>query len=168
MPHRPSSSLLLMETPFASGVGTRHVLIVDDQRSVATTLEYVFADRGYRVVVAESGPAALLLAREQHFDAALVDVHMPGMDGMQVCRRLIGQCAETHRPIALWLMTAAYTAELARIAVEAGAIGLLKKPFDSVALCRQIEEGAHCAILPFESNSPHAPGSHAEITHAAG
>lgn len=66
----------------------RTLLIIDDQPSVLQTLDYVFSLHGYRTLLASSGEAGLELAANQSFDAALVDLHMPGMDGP-----CVGDCA---------------------------------------------------------------------------
>lgn len=130
------------------------LLIVDDQKSVLTTLEFLFAQRGYHVCTAESGAAAIALFGQQAFDAAIIDLHMPAMDGTQVCRRLIAHAAETHHPVVVWLMTAVHTADAARLALDAGAVGLLKKPFDWLELCRAIEARAQSGDVPHQPPLP--------------
>jgi CheY-like chemotaxis protein len=108
----------------------RTLLIVDDHESVLHTLAYVFGLRGYQTRLANSGPAGIELARIEAFDAALVDLHMPVMDGFAVCCALREQAAAAKRDIPIFLMTAAYTPQAASKATEAGAVMLLKKPFD--------------------------------------
>ena len=64
------------------------VLIVDDDPSILASLRQALAYEGYRVTVAEDGRAALRVAREQPPDIVVLDVMMPGLDGIEVCRRL--------------------------------------------------------------------------------
>src|ERR1051325_10903764 len=106
------------------------LLIVDDDTSVRDSLRFLLERRGYDVTAAEHGAKALSLAAEQPVDAALVDVHMPGMDGIAVFRALHTQAAETGRAISVWMMSGARTSETAKAAAEAGALEVLPKPFD--------------------------------------
>ncbi len=118
----------------------RTLLIVDDQPSVLHTLDYVFNQRGYRTLLANSGAAGLEVAGNESFDAALVDLHMPGLDGMSVCRALRERAHASQREALVWVMTAAHTREAATKAVEAGAIALLKKPFDYEVFLESFEQ----------------------------
>jgi len=106
----------------------RTLLIIDDQPSVLQTLDYVFSLHGYRTLLASSGEAGLELAANQSFDAALVDLHMPGMDGLSVCRGLRERAIAARSDARVWMMTAAHTSAMVTKAAEAGAIELLKKP----------------------------------------
>jgi len=119
---------------------TRKLLIVDDNKSVRDSLRFLLERRGYATVVAAGGPEAIALAGQQVFDGALVDIHMPGMNGMAVCRALQAQAAEAGRKIALWMMTGACTPEITKASIDAGALMLLAKPFDYEDLYRRFEE----------------------------
>lgn len=113
----------------------RTLLITDDQEGVLHTLGYVFGENGYRTLLAKSGVAALEMARAEHVDAALIDLHMPVMDGLMLCRSF----AAAGRTFPVWLMTGAFTDAAARKAAEVGAMALLKKPFDSAELIKNLE-----------------------------
>ena len=115
------------------------LLVIDDNQSVRDILQMVLSRRGYTVFVAESGGAAIALCAEHAIDGAIVDVHMPGMDGLQVCRSLRNQASVAGRGLAVWLMTGAHTRELAQLAAEAGALALFKKPFDLTDLYKRLE-----------------------------
>ena len=65
----------------------RRVLVVDDERAIASMLADYFSMEGYETRVANDGPAAIELA-SQGADVVLLDVNMPGMDGFETCRRL--------------------------------------------------------------------------------
>lgn len=108
----------------------RTLLITDDHVSVLHTLDYVLSLRGYRTLLANSAAAALTIAAGENFDAALVDLHMTGMDGCALCRALRERGIVAGRDIPVFIMTAAYLPVAATKATEAGAITLLKKPFD--------------------------------------
>ena len=64
------------------------ILAVDDQAQNIRLLDAVLSPRGYRVLTAESGEAALDLLRKEQPHVVLLDIMMPGMDGYEVCRRI--------------------------------------------------------------------------------
>src|SRR5258705_346691 len=118
---------------------TRTVLIIDDNKSVRELLSFLLDRRGYVGVAAEDGGRGIALAARQPIAGALVDVNMPGMSGIDVCRVLKEQAAKEGRTIAVWLMTGAPTTEGDKAALDAGAIMVLAKPFDVPDLLRRIE-----------------------------
>ncbi len=121
----------------------RTLLITDDHESVLHTLHYVLSLRGYRTLLASSGAAALDIAAKETFDAALIDLHMPAMDGFAVCRALRERAIPTGGIVPIFIMTAAYMPAMAARAAEAGAVALLKKPFDCDELVKDVER--YCA-----------------------
>ena len=119
---------------------TRTLLVIDDNKSVRESLRFLLLRRGYAVQVAENGRDGIAIAAENQIDGALVDVNMPGMNGVEVCRALREQAAARGRSIAVWMMTGARTQELGKQALEAGALALLGKPFDFAELFRRFDE----------------------------
>lgn len=117
----------------------RTLLITDDHESVLRTLEYAFAVHGYRAVLASSGKSAIEACRSTIVDAALVDLHMPGMDGFQTCAALIAHTREQGRSMPVWLMSAAVTNAAKIRAAEVGAVTLLSKPFDCAEFISDVE-----------------------------
>ncbi|MGH9095155.1 MAG: response regulator, partial [Acidimicrobiales bacterium] len=67
---------------------TDRVLVVDDEHQIGRTLELNLAARGYAVDVAASGELALELARRRHPDLVVLDLGLPGMDGIDVIKAL--------------------------------------------------------------------------------
>jgi CheY-like chemotaxis protein len=118
----------------------RTLLVIDDNQSVRESLRFLFLRRGYDVLVAESGAEGIALASQHHVDAAMVDVNMPGMNGVDVCRALREQATAAGRSIVVWMMTGARTPDVAKRAQEAGAVALFGKPFDFADLFRQFDE----------------------------
>lgn len=121
---------------------------MDDQPSVLASLAYVFTSGGFSVLLANRGAEAFTLIENQPVDAALVDVHMPVMDGLAVCRGLVERTRSRGRALPVWLMTAALTPELAALGRDAGAKEVLKKPFDSLALLATVEQALRAASAP--------------------
>ena len=64
------------------------ILVVEDDRPLAATLERVLGTEGYDVEVAGDGNEALRRSRDRPFDLVVLDVLLPGLDGIAVCRRL--------------------------------------------------------------------------------
>lgn len=126
--------------PPATPTMTRALLIVDDNEAVRESLRFLFEHRGYVTAVASNGAEAIALAGQRAFDGAIIDVNMPGMNGLAVCRSLQARAAETGHELAVWMMTGARTSDLAKAATEAGALALLAKPFDFDDLFRRFNE----------------------------
>jgi CheY-like chemotaxis protein len=127
--HRPSNFI----------AGMRTLLVVDDNPSVRDTLSIVLEARGYAVHSSDSGEAGLAFARQQVVDGALVDIRMVGLDGVAVCRELQSMAQAQGRRIPVWLMTGAYSSDVATLGKEAGAVAVLRKPFDLSTLCEELE-----------------------------
>src|SRR6187551_2357610 len=67
---------------------SRSILIVDDEVDTCANLSDIFTDLGFEVGTAHDGASALELIRERHYDVALLDLRMPGMDGLELYRRI--------------------------------------------------------------------------------
>lgn len=126
--------------PYRPTAMARTLLVVDDNQSVRESLRFLLLRRGYTVFVAEDGAAALALAAEHSIDGAIVDVNMPGMNGIEVCRVLRERAAAKGRDVAVWMMTGARTPDVLKHSREAGALDLLGKPFDIPSLYRHLED----------------------------
>lgn len=118
----------------------RTMLIVDDEKGVRDTLRFLLERKGYKVVVAGDGREAITLAAQQPIDGAMIDVHMPVMNGIEACRALHAQAAQAGRTLAVWMMSGAPTVQAVEAAEKAGALALLGKPFDLTALLKRFEE----------------------------
>jgi two-component system response regulator MprA len=106
-------------------VSTPLILVVDDDRRLAASIRRALAYEGYRVATAEDGPSALRSARDGLPDLVVLDVMLPGLDGVEVCRRLRADTAAL--PI---LMLTARDSIGDRVAgLDSGADDYLVKPF---------------------------------------
>jgi two-component system response regulator MprA len=102
----------------------RRILVVDDDPNILKVMQRGLGFEGYRVLVADSGEQALATARESEPDLIILDLMLPGVDGIEVCRRLRGGL---NTPI---LMLTARDAVRDKVAgLEAGADDYLAKPF---------------------------------------
>ncbi len=109
-------------------VSQKSVLIVDDQDDERTIQRTLLEHLGYFVREASDGETALSLAREAPPDLILLDVAMPRMDGITVCRTL--RTAPDTRDIAVLFLTASTAADVQEDVRRAGADGVLIKPVD--------------------------------------
>ncbi len=115
-----------MTIPQRSVSGATRVLVVDDERNMRTTLADILEDAGFEVSTADCGEKAVKMCSKRSYDAVLMDVRMPGIDGVEAFR-LIKRKDEAVRVI---MMSAYSMHELQRLAMREGAIGFLKKPLD--------------------------------------
>ncbi len=107
-----------------AGVTERTVLVVDDEEAIAEAVRARLASEGFRVVVASDGPQAIERARAERPDLVVLDLMLPGMDGLEVCKELQ---REEWVPV---LMLTARTEEADKVAGFAvGADDYLTKPF---------------------------------------
>lgn len=103
----------------------KKILVVDDEQSILMLLEYNLTQAGYQVVTAEDGKTAYKLIKKEDFDFIILDIMLPKMDGMDVCRRVRQEKIET--PI---LMLTAKDDEYDKIiGLELGADDYMTKPF---------------------------------------
>jgi DNA-binding response OmpR family regulator len=104
--------------------GAARILLVDDEQAVQTLLAYPLRKDGYDVVSALDGQEALDRLGEQRFDLVVLDIMLPKLDGIEVCRRLR---ARSHVPI---IMLTAKGEEIDKVVgLEIGADDYITKPF---------------------------------------
>jgi heterodisulfide reductase subunit A len=117
--------------------GAFSILVVDDERIIRNSLyEWLSLEGGFTVRTASSGPQALETLKDHPVDLMLVDVKMPGMDGVTV----LEQALSLHPELAVLMITAYATVDTAVSAMKSGALDYLVKPFDPEALVSRIVE----------------------------
>ncbi len=100
------------------------ILLVDDEQSIQTLLSYPLRRDGYDVVQATDGRQALDRFDEQEFDLVVLDVMLPKIDGLEVCRRL-----RKHSPVPIIMLTAKSEEIDKVVGLELGADDYITKPF---------------------------------------
>ena len=118
------------------------VLIVDDVEKNIEVLGNLLSDRSYGIAFAMSGEQALATVDELAPDLILLDIMMPGMDGLEVCRTLKERPATRETPI-IFLTARTEVEDIAR-GFEAGAVDYVTKPFQAAELLARVQ--THIAL----------------------
>ena len=111
------------------------ILVVDDEPEVRSVLEEYFSAHGYAAIGAENAAAAKAIAAEKPVDLALVDINMPGEDGLSLARHL----RERYAKIAIVMLTSAGTVVDRIVGLEMGADDYVAKPFDPRELAARVK-----------------------------
>jgi len=113
---------------------TKQVLIVEDDENIAELLRLHLRDEGYAIEHAADGDSGMRLVERGHWDALVLDLMLPGVDGLEICRRARSMARYT--PI---IITSARSSEVHRIlGLEVGADDYLAKPFSVLELIARV------------------------------
>ena len=134
------------------------ILVVEDEEDIAELIEYNLLKNGYAVHVVSSGEEAIPSARKQGPDLVLLDLMLPGIDGLEVCRRLKGDVST--RDIPVIMVTARGDEEDVVAGLELGADDYILKPFSPRVLAARVG-----AVL---RRKPAADGKDTETVRAGG
>ena len=122
------------------------ILLVDDESEVTRMLGLRLSKRGYNCSAAASGEQALDMVRQKPPHLVVLDVKMPGMDGMEVLRRLRGEWPQ----VLVILLSGHADMQMAVSAMQNGAFGYLMKPVEFEELLFKVEDA--CTQLRLESH----------------
>src|SRR5664279_3518783 len=125
------------------------ILIVDDEESVRDSLYSWFIEDGYHVECAENAKNALSLLESESFDIILADIKMPGMDGLEMLRRIKLLKSDS----IVIVMTAFATVDTAVQALKDGAFDYITKPFDPDDLSHLIRNASKQISLAEENEN---------------
>lgn len=113
----------------------RSVLVIEDQKDIAKLVGMHLKDNDCQVKLVHDGPGGLAEAEAKNYDLIILDLMLPGMDGLEICRRLRGKANYT--PI---LMLTSKSSELDRVlGLEMGADDYLTKPFSVLELTARVK-----------------------------
>jgi DNA-binding response OmpR family regulator len=135
--------------------GQRRVLVVEDEASIADAIAARLRAEGFAVDVAADGPGAVAAAASTRPDVVVLDVMLPGFDGIEVCRRIQAQ-----RPVPVLMVTARGDETDVLVGLGVGADDYLTKPFSIRelaarvhALLRRVERAGQLGTEPAPANS---------------
>ena len=127
-----------------------NILIVDDEANYRNTLSKILSVKGYETTLAESGFQALDLMNERTFDAVLMDIKMPAMNGVETYKKMKAISPET----VVIMMTAFSVENLIEDAIKEGAYAVVRKPFDIDMIINMIEKSRNGAYLAVIDDDP--------------
>jgi len=113
---------------------TRKILIVDDDERLRDLLSRYFTDQGFQVFTAEDSKEMSRQWQREYFDLVVLDVMMPGEDGLSICRRMRGGQDDT--PVIM--LTAEASPEIIGTVARLGVRDYVTKPFDSDQLLDKV------------------------------
>jgi DNA-binding response OmpR family regulator len=151
---------------------SRKVLVIEDSRDLARLLEIHLRDHSYQVTLAFDGDAGLAKAQSGEYDLIILDLMLPGMDGLEICRRLRGSGGYT--PI---LILTSKSSELDRVlGLEMGADDYVTKPFSIRELVARVnailrridelkteEQGSKPSVLQLNELTIHPEKRHVTV-----
>ncbi|MFP5370790.1 MAG: response regulator transcription factor [Actinomycetes bacterium] len=119
----------------------RRVLVVEDERTIADSVAARLRAEGFTVRIAGDGPGAVEAARQMRPDLVVLDVMLPGFDGLEVCRRI-----QAERPVPVLMLTARDDETDLLVGLAVGADDYLTKPFSM----RELSARVHALLRRFE------------------
>jgi two-component system nitrogen regulation response regulator NtrX len=123
------------------------ILVVDDEPQIRETVAGILADEGFEVLAAAEGDAALKLAGEEHLDLVLLDIAMPGADGLEVLQELKRQ----HPALPVVMISAYGSVENAVKATRLGAYDFIEKPPHADKIVLSVKNALELARLTEEN-----------------
>jgi DNA-binding response OmpR family regulator len=128
----------------------RRILVVEDERTIAETVEARLRAEGFAVTVAADGPAAVAAAKRVQPDLVVLDVMLPGFDGLEVCRRI-----QAEHPVPVLMLTARDDENDLLVGLAVGADDYLTKPFS----LRELAARVHALLRRVDRAATAAPAT---------
>ncbi|HEX4962324.1 MAG TPA: response regulator [Thermoanaerobaculia bacterium] len=133
----------------------RRILLADDSVTIQKVIELTFMDEDFEVRAVSNGDEAVALLSEVKPDFVIADVHMPGANGYEVCRR----SKQLRLGVPVLLLVGTFEPFDENEARAAGADSFLKKPFDSQELLQRVQELLATAAPPAAQAAPASPST---------
>ncbi|NLE09666.1 MAG: response regulator [Dehalococcoidales bacterium] len=114
---------------------TPHIMVIDDESSVTIVLDRILTAEGFKVTVANNGPAALDLLNNVEPDLIMLDIKMPGMDGYQTLEKI----RDKYDDVPVIMLTAIPDAASVNKTINLGADDYVRKPFRTAELVARIK-----------------------------
>lgn len=128
----------------------KKILVVDDEEHIVELIKFNLEKNGYGVITADNGRDAFIIAKEQQPDLILLDLMLPGMDGLDVCKEIRRDSGISTMPI---IMITAKGEELDKIlGLELGADDYITKPFSVRELIARVKAILRRTTVKYEDN----------------
>ena len=125
---------MVLTLPYMSmTTAMRRILVVEDERTIAESIAVRLRAEGFAVELAYDGPSAVAKARSTEPDLVVLDVMLPGFDGLEVCRRI-----QADRPVSVLMLTARGDETDLLVGLAVGADDYLTKPFSMRELAARV------------------------------
>jgi DNA-binding response OmpR family regulator len=128
------------------GAMAEKILVVDDEQEIRNLLDHFLKDQGYEVILASDGNQALKLAAEENPQVIILDIKMPGLDGLEVCKLLKDK--EQTRLIPIIVITGFEDNKIE--ALDRGADDFVNKPFDMAEIAIRVKSALRIRHLTNE------------------
>ena len=115
----------------------KKILVVEDEESLLRLESILLSSKGYNVVGVKDGKSALEMAAKEKPDLIILDIMLPEMDGIEVCRRIKADPATSSIPVVM--LTSKKSRQDVEIGTEAGASAYITKPFKTAMVIEVIE-----------------------------
>src|SRR5580765_9007762 len=119
--------------PLPSPLLTRTILVVEDEPPIADAVATRLRSEGFEVTIAADGPAGVRLCERLRPDLVVLDLMLPGLDGLDVCREI-----QRERPVPVLMLTARDSETDLVVGLEVGADDYLTKPFSARELVARV------------------------------
>ena len=129
-------------------MAARTIVVIEDEPAIASAIAARLTSEGFRVVIAEDGPSGVAVCDREHPDLVVLDLMLPGLDGLEVCRRI-----QADRPTAVVMLTARDSETDMLVGLAIGADDYLTKPFSPRELVARVN-----AVLRRVGREDDAPG----------
>jgi DNA-binding response OmpR family regulator len=134
-------------------MAARRILVVEDESTIASSIAARLRAEGFEVEIAADGNAGVRQAQEWLPDLVLLDVMLPGLDGLEVCREI-----QRHRPVPVLMLTARDSEADVLVGLGIGADDYMTKPFSPRELLARVK-----ALLRRVDRAPAPPGAPAKL-----
>lgn len=114
------------------------ILVVDDEPNIRELAQIILQDEGYNVITADNGVDAIQKVKDEMPDLVLLDIVMPGMNGLEVCKILKTEAKTKFTPIVMFTVLGRDTD--IKLAQESGCDGYFLKPFSPEKLIAEVRE----------------------------
>jgi len=116
----------------------KKVLVIEDNKDNLKIIEYALKRAGYEVVAAQRGEDGVELAKKRQFYFIIMDINLPGMDGIEATRQIRNSKADGNVPV-IAITSYAMAGDRERI-MKAGCTGYIEKPIDPISIIEEIHK----------------------------